>query len=314
MCIRDRLATTARVHPTVPMEEAPSVTLADSGGAMLLDWEVERCYGVDPAHVLAWRAAISTVAVTLELPDGTRDDVEVPIDVPVGGLQLALHLDRADIPPPMATALQFANEDIDPKGTLSEQGVMDGSIVQLHIKDDAPVKVLLGTRDGERQVDLWPHEPLGIALARAMRVQLKTAELPTDQYFKAVAQDEPDSAAAEEDADAEGAHPGEAPDDAEGQLAGEPPGTVELALQDTVGDGKCVLQLSQTVAQCGLQVGERLLPGLNVGQRWVPLQRLHPRMSLDPVGVCGPASGTQNYEPCDPVSYTHLTLPTKRIV
>ena len=148
--------------------------------------QIFSCYGVTAENLHAWRSTSGrSASVLLELPDGQQLEQLVLLDEPVGGLQLVLHLDNPDlVPPPLATTIQFAGNEVPFSGSLSNEAVMEGSLVQLQIRDTDPVSVRLGTRDGERQVDLWSAEPLRTGITRALQRQLKSGEKASAHYFK----------------------------------------------------------------------------------------------------------------------------------
>ena len=105
----------------------------------LPDNQIFPCYGVSPSNLHAWRTAEHipegpSAAVTLELPDGRQLERTVLLEEPVGGLQLILHLDEPNIPPPMATALMFAGHELPNCGSLAAEAVMEGSILQLQLR------------------------------------------------------------------------------------------------------------------------------------------------------------------------------------
>ena len=62
-----------------------------------------------------------------------------------------------------------------------------------------------------------------------------------------------------------------------------------------------VLDLNERVSDCGIVAASRLLPGLLVGQTWVPLQQIVPKAMMDPVSFWGVAAGSRAHSHYDTV-------------
>ena len=62
-----------------------------------------------------------------------------------------------------------------------------------------------------------------------------------------------------------------------------------------------VLDLNARVSDCRLVAASRLLPGLLVGETWVPLQQIVPKAMMDPVSFWGVAAGSRAHSHYDTV-------------
>lgn len=121
----------------------------------------KQCFGIDPAHLNAYRSPGTSEPVLLGMPDGTDSERSIRVDVPVGVLLLQMHLEDG-LPPPMASAMMFAGSSIPMDSTLAEQGVMEGSRVEVERRSVAQltahshchvVRLLLQTADAMPDTD-----------------------------------------------------------------------------------------------------------------------------------------------------------------
>ena len=97
---------------------------------------LETCYGVSHQSYCAYQAAISkgaseTERVQLCLPDGSHIEQELPRNVPISAIKLALHLKKLIQSPPSATALVFANASLPDEPSLCAQGVSEQGMLEL---------------------------------------------------------------------------------------------------------------------------------------------------------------------------------------
>ena len=236
--------------------------------------ELERCYGVPRTKYQALEAeGVATIAIQLRFSDDTVSARSVAASTGVSSLKLALHLEGL-APPPKATVLQFACCDLPENSSLEEQGVMDGAVLEVHQRAFAPVQVQLATRVGEHQVDLWPHEPLEMALSRVLH-ELQMPPLDTPYYF--ACREPSPSEVSEQQATGRTSQ-----DEAGQQGSGDvPPG--QVAGGDETAAREWLLDMTRCVEDCGIKNYDSIVPDFQLGTKVIRLQPCEITMSAEPI-------------------------------